>query len=45
MWTKAQKFLKAIGMSGVITMGGNCGVGGDVADTLFFVFQIVDVWT
>lgn len=42
MWTKAQKVLKAVGMSGVITMGGSCG---DVGDTLFFVFQIVDVWT
>jgi hypothetical protein len=42
MWNKAQKLLKIVGMSGVITMGGSCG---DVGETLFFVFQIVDVWT
>lgn len=45
MWAKAQKFLKFVGMTGVITMGSGCGVSTDVGDTLYYVFRIVDVWT
>lgn len=46
MWHRMHSVLKAIGLSGVVVMGGGCdaGVGDAIADTVFFALRIVDVW-